>query len=227
MKTKLILFYGPGSGSGKSTLSRLIHNALHQKGVKTKYVAESDVLHLEAFAPYVEAVKQNNPGDVQVLLSSCKRFIDACTQSEQVHVVDSILPCIDWLVTAGCTKQEIKRFNTQLNQLMTELNPIQIFLTGDTKIFLKRAITDRGEHWAKQLAQERCNSDNIRDLITYFNEMGKVACELLTEWQFKKIVLDTTKHDLPTCAKEILKHLGVDGNCHAEHLQSGQQDTGG
>ena len=92
MKTKLLLFYGPGSGSGKSTLSRLIHDVLGQKGVKTKYIAESDVLHLEAFAPYVEEVKQNNPGNIEVLLSSCERFIDACSQSDQVYVVDSILP---------------------------------------------------------------------------------------------------------------------------------------
>ena len=227
MKTKLILFYGPGSGSGKSTLSRSIYNALQQKDVRTKYVAESDVLHLDAFAPYVEEVKQNNPGNTKVLLSSCAHFIDACNQSDQVYVVDSILPCTDWLVTAGCTRGQIRRFNTQLNRLMTTLNPIYIFLTGDTKIFLKRAVKDRGEDWAKRLAQERCNSNNIRDLITYFNEMGKVACELLTEWPFQKIVLDTTKRDLPTCAAEILKHLGVDGNCHTEYLQSGQQDTGG
>ena len=227
MKTKLILFYGPGSGSGKSTLSRLIHDVLQQKGVKTRYVAESDVLHLDAFAPYVKEVKQNNPGDVQVLLASCECFIDTCTQSEQVYVVDSILPCTDWLVTAGCTRQQIKRFNTQLNQLMTELNPIQIFLTGDTEIFLQRAIANRGENWAKRLTQERCNSDDIQDLITYFNEMGEVAFELLAAWPFQKIVLDTTKRELPICAAEILKHLGVDGNCHAEHLQSGRQDTGG
>ena len=227
MKTKLILFYGPGSGSGKSTLSRLIHEALQQRGIETKYVAENDVLHLDAFAPYVEEVKRKNPGAVQVLLLSCKQFIDACNQFDQVYVVDSILPCTDWLVTAGCTRQQIKRFNTQLNRLMPKLDPIQIFLTGDAEIFLTRAIAARGENWAKCLAQERCNSDDIQDLIAYFNKMGEVARELLAEWQFKKIVLDTTKHDLPTCAKEILKHLGVDGNCQAEHLQSGQQDTGG
>ena len=227
MKTKLLLFYGPGSGSGKSTLSRLVHDALRQKGVKTKYVAESDVLHLDAFAPYVEAVKQNNPGEVKVLLSSCERFIDACNQSDQVYVVDSILPCTDWLVTAGCTRQQIKRFNTQFNRLMTKLNPIQIFLTGDTEIFLKRAIKDRGEDWARRLAQERCNSDDLRDLMAYFNEMKEVAFELLSEWQFKKVVLDTTEHDLPTCAKKILRCLGLDGNLHAEHLQSVQQDIGG
>ena len=34
MKTKLILFYGPGSGSGKSTLSRLIYDVLRAKGRK-------------------------------------------------------------------------------------------------------------------------------------------------------------------------------------------------
>ena len=210
MKTKLICFYGPGSGSGKSTLSRLIHDVLQQKGVNTKYVAESDVLHLDAFAPYVEEVKQNNPGNIKVLLSSCERFIDACAQSDQVYVVDSILPCTDWLVTAQCTRKQVRRFNTQLNRLIAKLNPIQIFLTGDTETFLKRAIKDRGENWARRLTQERCNSDDIRDLITYFNQMGEVAFELLAEWQFKQIVLDTTKHDLPTCAKETLRHLGLD-----------------
>ena len=46
MKTKLIIFYGPGSGSGKSTLSRLIHDLLQQRGVRSKYIAESDVLHV-------------------------------------------------------------------------------------------------------------------------------------------------------------------------------------
>ncbi len=226
MKTKLLLFYGPGSGSGKSTLSRLIHDTLQEKGIRIKYVAESDVLHLDAFAPYVEEVKQNNPGNLKALLSSCKHFIDACTQSDQVYVVDSILPCTDWLVTAGCTRRQVLRFHTQLNQLMAPLNPIQIFLTGDTEILLTRAIKDRGENWAKSLAQERCNSDNIRDLITYFNQMGKVASELLTDWPFKQIVLDTTERDVPTCAKEILEQLDLNENCHAEHLQSAQQGTG-
>ena len=89
---KLILFYGPGSGSEKSTLSRLLHDTLQQKGIRTKYVAESDVLHLDVFAPYVEAVKKDNPGNTKVLISSCKRFINACSQSDKVYVVDSILP---------------------------------------------------------------------------------------------------------------------------------------
>ena len=216
MTTKLLLFYGPGSGSGKSTLSRIVHNALQQTGIKTRYIAESDVLHLDAFTPYVEEVKQNNPGDVKVLLSSCEQFINVCNQSDQVYVVDSILPCTDWLVTAGCPRGQIRQFNTQLHQLMTKLNPIQIFLTGDTETFLKRATKDRGENWAKHLAQERCNSNDIQDLIAYFNEMKEVAFELLAEWPFKKIVLDTTKHDLPTCAEEILQRLGLDGSFHED-----------
>ncbi len=103
---------------------------------------------------------------------------------------------------------------------MAKLNPIQIFLTGDTKIFLKRAIKDRGENWARSLAQERCNSDNIRDLIAYFNKMAEVASELLAEWPFEKIVLDTTKHRLPTCAKEILRHLDFDENLHIDICKS-------
>jgi hypothetical protein len=64
---------------------------------------------------------------------------------------------------------------------MAKLNPIQIFLTGDTEIFLKRAIKDRGENWARNLAQERCTSDDIQDLIAYFDEMREIASELLAE----------------------------------------------
>ena len=216
MKTKLVLFYGPGSRSGKSTLSRFIHDVLQQEGVRTKYIGESDVLHLEAFAPYVEEVKRNNPGNIRVLLASCELFIDACDQSDQVYVVDSILPCTDWLVTAGCTRQQIERFNIELNRLMAKLNPIQIFLTGDTEICLTRAIKDRGEDWARRLAQERCNSNNSRDLIAYFDEMREIASELLAEWPLKKIVLDTTKYDLPTSTKEILQHLDLHGNLHID-----------
>ena len=220
MKTKLILFYGPGSGSGKSTLSRLIHNVLQQEGIRTKYVAESDVLRLDAFAPYVEEVKQNNPGAVKALLSSCERFVNTCDQSDQVYVVDSILPCTDWLVTAGCTRQQIERFNIELNRLMAKLNPIQIFLTGDTEICLTRAIKDRGEDWARRLAQERCNSNNSRALIAYFDEMREIASELLAEWTLKKIVLDTTKYDLATSTKEILQHLDLHGNLHIDICKS-------
>ena len=100
-------------------------------------------------------------------------------------------------------------------------------MTGDTEIFLKtRYKRIEVRDWARWLAQERCNSHNIRDLITYFNEMREVAFDLLAEWPFKQIVLDTTKHDLRSCAKEILKHLGFDESFCTEHLQSARQDTG-
>ena len=52
--------------------------------------------------------------------------------------------------------------------------------------------------------------ERLHFAITYFNEMKEVASKLLAEWPFKKVVLDTTKHGLPTCAKEILRHLGFD-----------------
>ena len=103
---------------------------------------------------------------------------------------------------------------------MAKLNSIQIFLTGDTEIFLKRAIKDRGENWARRLAQERCTSDDIQDLITYFNKMREIASELLAESPFEKIVLDTTKYDLPTSTKEILQHLDLHGNLRIDICKS-------
>ena len=42
--------------------------------------------------------------------------------------------------------------------------------------------------------------------------MKEAAFELLAEWPFKQIVLDTAKNDLPTCAEEILRRLGIDGD---------------
>lgn len=42
--------------------------------------------------------------------------------------------------------------------------------------------------------------------------MEEAAFELLAEWPFKQIVLDTAKNDLLTCAEEILQRLGIDGD---------------
>lgn len=82
MKNRLLLFYGAGSGMGKSTLSRRARASLEEEGIVTRYVAEEDVLRMDAFAPYVSAV---------------------------IWVTDSILPCLDWLWTAGADRVEICR----------------------------------------------------------------------------------------------------------------------
>ena len=208
--SRMILFYGAGSGAGKSTLSRMIHEALERRGVEARYFAENDVLRSEAFAPYVEAVENGAADNVDVLLSSCREFIDEVDRSGQLYVVDSVLPCVDWLVSARCPMPQVRRFHAQVNRLLTPLNPIQVFLTGDTRTFLDRAVDDRGMEWAKALCLERCQSDDvIPSLLAYFDTMREAASDLLDDWPYGKIVVDTAADDLSTCANDILRQLGL------------------
>ncbi len=206
-ETRMILFYGAGSGAGKSTLSRALRAALDTRGIDTCYFAEEDVLRREAFTAYVDAVAGGNADDIDTLFSCCERFIEECDRSQELHVVDSILPCLDWLAAAGCTITQIRPFYSRLNRLLEKLHPLQVFLTGDTEAFLQRAIHDRGEEWALALCRERRDSDDMRSLLPYFNQMREMATQLLDDWPFGRVIVDTETNDVATCVQEILRHL--------------------
>ena len=162
---KLIIFYGAGSGIGKSTLSSFTQRQLKLNEIDSRLVREEDVLRLDSFSPYVSRVKRGDGGNSEVLLSACSTFIEECGTSESVYVMDSILPCWDWLFTAGCPREEIDEFSHKLDALLQRLHSLMIFLSGDLNISVDRAIADRGEDWAKSLALKRSKDSNTESLL--------------------------------------------------------------
>ena len=209
MKTKLIMFYGPGSGAGKSLLATQTSQALKRHGFRVRHIAENDVLNMDAFAPYVREVESGRADNVTTLLSACQRFIQECEDSSHVYVLDSILPCSDWLVTAQVFPEGIRCFTAHLIELLQNLESTLVFISGDIEIFLARAIEDRGKEWARSLARKRCDSEDPDDLLTYFDEMRKVAVEIVENWPYRKLKVDTASTDIDTCRKAVLQFLKI------------------
>ncbi len=204
---RLVLFYGAGSGKGKSTLSRLLFDRLAENQVPSRLIREEDVLKLDAFAAYVRAVSEGRGGDAAELLASCTAFVRGCEETDEVWICDSILPGSDWLASSGCPPERIRRFSRDLARMLTELDPLLVLLVGNVERALARAIEERGLAWARGLAAKRCADDEPDALVPYFSELEALSLELLAEWPFEKLVLDTSALDLRQCEREILSRV--------------------
>ena len=206
---KLIFFYGAGPGTGKSTLSYFTYRQLALNGVKTRCVFESDVLQSQAFAPYVAAVGEERGDDAQTLLAACEDFLRECRDADRVHIVDSILPCTDWLTAAGCAREEIYRFSRALNERLKDLDPLWVLLTGDIGVSFERAVVRRGRAWAEALAKERGREEGVAGLVGEMLERRAMAEELMREWPYEKLVIDTTAGDWSAYEDKILGYLSL------------------
>ena len=206
-RARLVLFYGPGSGMGKSTLARFAAEALRRSGADVRHLREEDAPSLPAFAAYVRSVRGGAGDDPDLLLEACSVFADECRASGQVWVADSLLPGVDWLRSAGCDRDEIKRFLETLVERLADLAPLLVFVKGDVMLALERALEERGEKWARDLAARRCGSNGPADLRAYFEDLQAVALDILDGWPFPALVLDTTASDRGACESAITEWL--------------------
>lgn len=223
MRHRLILFYGAGSGTGKSTLSYFTFRQLALNGFAVRCVFEGDVLQLDAFAPYVTAVDEQRGDDVETLSAACETFLRECERADEVRIVDSILPCSDWLTAAGCSRDELQRFNHMLNERLAEFDPLLVFLTGDIDVSFERAVVRRGRQWAENMAQERDKEAGVEGLVRASAKRRATAVELLAEWPYEKLEIDTTAGDWSAYEQVILDHLALSRKYFAvaaEKLQS-------
>lgn len=205
----MILVYGAGSGLGKSTTVQMVCEALEGHGVPVRRIQEEASLELDAFAAYIHEAENDRADNHTILLAACERFIDDCTKSQDVFVIDSILPCCDWLSSADVSIEDIRTFNDRVTRLLRELDPILIYLHGNLRIALNRAIDVRGKKWARSLASERCGDENPASLISYFEKLRKASDEILSNWPYDRLDLDTVSLGRESCRSEIASRLFV------------------
>lgn len=205
---KLILIYGPGSGFGKSTTGQNLTLALETQGKLVEFLEEHDVRKIEAFQHYVSQVEAGEGDDIETLLACCQNFVSALLAGEpKITIIDSMLPCWDWLASAGCSQESINQFTLQLCEDLIPLDPLLVVLDGDLDKALNRAISDRGEEWALNLADARMGKRSIPALLEYFINLRAATENGLPFWQFKTIKVDTVDRKIADSIKTILDVL--------------------
>lgn len=212
-KPILLLVYGPGSGYGKSTLSRALADWLKSEGNTGRLYLEEAVLEEAAFSEYVDRVREGRGDDIGVLLESCEKFVEELRRRDaDVVVLDSILPCWDWLYSAGVSDEVVFEFTERLSDLLSDMSPILLFIEGDVDVVVERAVEERGVTWATELATKRTDGHDVNALRTYFRELRAGAERAKSRWSYPIVEVDTVGQDLESAigfvTTEISKRLG-------------------
>jgi hypothetical protein len=200
-----VLVYGPGCGMGKSTNASALTRKLAAKKIPARLVRENEILGLDSFADHIQQVERGRGHDTKTLLKSCRLFIgDLQYRSPEIAVLDSILPCWDWLSTADCSDTAIASFTGELCELLSPLNPLLVFLEGDLNIGLNRALANRGTQRALNLAEERKDRRDINALREYLCSMRETAEQMLSHWEYDIIRVESTQFTLEASVEKIM-----------------------
>lgn len=160
---------------------------------------------MTAFQKYVQQVQQGHAQNTETLLDSCQAFIDDLEQKlPEVGVVDSILPCWDWISTAGCSDATITSFTGTLCEFLRPLNPLLVFLVGDLDIGLGRALEDRGSEWALNLAVQRTGKRGIDALRGWLYAIRETAEQMLIHWRYDIVRVDSTTLDSKSSVDQVM-----------------------
>lgn len=205
---RVLLVYGAGSGLGKSTLAGAIATRLQSEGTSTSLFTEESAVHDPAFRAYAEQVRAGNGADARVLLECCERFVaDLAHRDAEVAVVDSLLPCWDWLYSAGATDAVVFKFTKRLTDLLRGLRPILVLVEADLLVALRRAVGERGNAWALDLAQLRTGARDRTLLHTYFRDLRAATERAVAHWDHPIVRVDTEAQCLEASVDATLESL--------------------
>lgn len=202
---QLILVYGAGSGFGKSTLATAICHFFKAQQVAHRLVEEHDVLTIPAFAAYVCQVENGRSADTETLFCCCRDYVqELILRLPQIAVLDSILPCWDWLLSADVSSKEIARFSADLGAALRPLTPLLIIVDGDIDRALDRAIANRGREWALNHAEQRTG---IRDVTAYRDYLAGLRAVMTGNiddwWIYDLIRVNTTNQSLQQAVAQV------------------------
>ncbi|MEM7534485.1 MAG: hypothetical protein AAF639_20045 [Chloroflexota bacterium] len=223
LKHQLIIFYGSSPGAGKSTLSSFLYDQLRLHDMPMRWVYENDLLYLDAFQQFVQEVQSGNRQQIDTLLAASHQFVSEFigndTSRDTVLLMDSIFPCFNWLVATGYYSHErIQAFGLTLEQILTPLNPLTIYLDVDQHTALTRAVAQRGQQWLDDTIRDMSGyglhqdkpPQTFDDVVAYFKMAGDLSLAWLQGWQSDVLVLDATHNDIEHLKALLLAEIGLD-----------------
>lgn len=200
-----MLVYGPGPGLGKSTLGRALTGRLVEQGYSACFFEEHEVTAHLAFRDYVQSVEAGRAGDTATLVEACRRFVARLRDRRpEIAVLDSLLPCWDWLYSAGCSDAEVSNFSLMLAEALSPPRPVLVYVDGDLDAAMSRAVEERGIDWALDLCDSRTGMRDLDALGAYFLRLRTGAEQMLALWPHPVIRVDTVTRDLRSCVDQVV-----------------------
>lgn len=144
----LIAVWGASPGIGKSTLSAGLAHWLAGTGLRADHFREEEILTRPQYAAVAQHFQATGAVEPATLLAATRRFVDSILAGTiDVAVTDALMPYIPSLLAMGLSDQAINAFMSSLDQILTPLRPIMIFLDGDARTALSRAAAREDPGW--------------------------------------------------------------------------------
>lgn len=216
LNTQLILIEGL-PGAGKSTSTSRLGTILQQRGITCSWFREEDEPHPIACLDF--EIEGLTPKMVHLWAN----FVQHAVRKSIVTIIESRL----WQNTALFMYMsendidDIIKFNQQINQVLTPLSPVLIYLDQDnTEIALQRMYSARGEEWMKETLKDSLQyrwfkSRGIKDFkgwVKFFEEWQDVAELLYTDWTHKKIKIMDPHDDWTSAYEKMYTFLEIAHN---------------
>jgi thymidylate kinase len=216
LNTQLILIEGL-PGAGKSTSTSHLGTILQQRGITCSWFREEDESHPIACLDF--EIKGMTPKMVHLWTN----FVQQTAPKSIVTIIESRL----WQNTALFMHMsendidDIIKFNKQINQVLTPLSPVLIYLDQDNiETALQRMYNTRGEEWMKETLKDTLQyqwfkSRGIKDFagwVNFFEDWHDVAERLYTDWTHKKIKIMNPHDDWTSAYEKMYTFLEVAHN---------------
>jgi thymidylate kinase len=227
MRYRLIMLVGSSPGAGKSTLSEFLYQQLTCHAIPAQWIYEDDVLHLPAFAQFIQDFQSGHPDSIDSLLAATAAFVDDTMGRNTVVITDSIFPCINWFFAANSPLDRLAELSSRLDQLLSPLQPLIIYLDSDIETALKRAVAQRGTAWLDSgiinmntwTYHQNKPVHDLQDVIAYWTQAHQLIRQLLGRWSCDMLALDTIHTSIEELKAHVLGQLGL-AACETQHTQA-------
>lgn len=215
MHHKIICVEGQ-PGSGKSTISQFITHQLDLNGESVYWLDEYEH-DGDYFNQFWEDYDDPDKNHIETLIECWRHLIEKIKKSDSTFIIDSaFLSYTLYLLNLEKSKSEIKEYFQSLNSLLSELNPLIIFLKGDTKTIINRACERRGDVWTdytiKKIEegpyQKHRNRTGFEGMVAYFSDAQDLYTDLLPLSDYQVLHLDVTEENWSKNEEVILSWLG-------------------
>jgi thymidylate kinase len=144
----LIAVWGAAPGVGKSTLCAGLAGWLADAGLRVDHFADEEILTRPEFGEVAEHFEATGRVEAAMLLTAASRFAGSVlADGVDVVVADALVPFVPSLLAMGCSDQVVCAFVAELTGLLAPVQPVLVFLDGDTKTALARAAAREEPGW--------------------------------------------------------------------------------
>jgi hypothetical protein len=117
-------------------------------GLQVDHFAEEEILTRPQFAEVAELFLATGRVEPAMLLATASRFAGSVVAAGvDVVVADALVPFVPSLLAMGGSDQEVSAFVAELTGLLAPVQPVLVFLDGNTETALARAVAREEPGW--------------------------------------------------------------------------------